>query len=197
MAEIRSTMDLVMERAARMGKATGAEIEEDTARKLGMQLAGTYLNEEESSLTAVLAEQNPALQVAIRQGVLTALLRNIFLPRDDMAEQRANRAIKGLLDLGEKTGADLVSICQEIGHIIGQYGQHRQQLREQLETQMRMQYEQVFAQQTGMPPNGLKIDPTSQPEFKEEWSRVETELDSQYNQALEQHKNLLRQRLGV
>ena len=31
----------------------------------------------------------------------------------------------------------------------------------------------------------------------EEWSRVESELNSQYNQAIEQNKTLLKQRLGL
>ncbi|NOQ45619.1 MAG: hypothetical protein GQ559_02945, partial [Desulfobulbaceae bacterium] len=46
MAEIKSTMDLVMERAARMGMATSEELQQEEARKTGMQLTAAYLNDE-------------------------------------------------------------------------------------------------------------------------------------------------------
>lgn len=195
MAEIKSTMDLVMERAARMGMATSEELQQEEAGKTGMKLTAAYLNDESAGpLADELSNQKPSDQMNVRRGMIEALLRNLFLPRDDIAVSRVERSVKGVIELGGGAG-DLTSICREMQHIIGQYSQHREQLREQLEEQIRMQYEQLLAQQTGMQAKGLHIDPTMQPKFKEEWSRVEAELDSQYNQALNQHKNLLQQRL--
>ncbi len=194
MAEIRSTMDLVMERAARMGKATSEELAREEARKKGMHLAAEYLDGTGTSLAGLLNEQPPADQMAIRGGMLEALLRNIILPRDDVARKRSEKAVAGILELGGGAG-DLEAICREMEHITAQYGQHRQQLRRQLEDQVRMQYEQLMAQQPELAREDIRIDPTLQPKFQEEWGRVKAELDSQYNQALEQHKDLLRQRL--
>ncbi len=194
MAEIRSTMDLVMERAARMGRATSEELARDEARKKGMHLAAEYLDGKGGSLAEILADQPAGEQMAIRSGMLEALLRNIILPRDDMARQRSEKATRGILELGGGAG-DLEAICREMQHIGGQYGQHRQQLRQQLEEQVRMQYEQMLAQQPELARQDIRIDPTLQPKFQEEWSRVKAELDDQYNQVLEQHKDLLRQRL--
>ncbi len=194
MAEIRSTLDLVMERAARMGKASSEELAREEARKKGMHLAAEYLDNGSGSPTEILAAQPPQEQMTIRSGMLEALLRNIILPRDDMARQRSEKAVRGILELGGGAG-DLEAICREMQHITGQYGQHRRQLRQQLEEQVRMQYEQLLAQQPELSRENIRIDPTRQPKFQEEWSRVKAELDSQYNQALEQHKDLLRQRL--
>lgn len=196
MGEIKSTMELVLERAAKMGKASSEDIERDEAVKKGMQLIAGYLDGNEESPTRLLSEQEPSRQTAIREGMAEALIRNIFLPRDEIAQARTEQAVRGLLDLAGGAG-DIDSICREIQHIVGQYRQHREQLRQQLEDQMRMQYEQFLGQQLGHQAEGMKIDPTLQPKFKEEWARVEAELDNQYNQALNQHRNLLKQRLKM
>lgn len=196
MAEIRSTMDLVLERAAQMGKASDNELEQEEAEKKGMQLAARYLDGGEDNPAALLEQEQPSLQVAIRKGMAETLLRNLFLPRDEHAQQRTERAARGLIDLAAG-GGDIVTICRELQHIIGQYRQHREQLRGQLEEQVRMQYEQVMASQGAGMSDELKIDPTRQPKFQEEWARLEAELDGQYNQALEQYRNQLRQRLGI
>ena len=44
MAEIKSTMELVMERAARMGRASEEEIEREELRREGMRLAAGFLD---------------------------------------------------------------------------------------------------------------------------------------------------------
>jgi len=194
MAEIKSTMELVLERAARMGKASHDEIEQDTAKKTGMQLVAAFLDDKGDPPTVILSEQQADQQQNIRLGMLETLLRNIFLPRDDLGRERCERATKGVIDLAGGAG-DIAAICQEMQHIIGQYEQHRKQIRTQLEEQIRMQYEQAMAQQTGGQNEGLHLDPTTQPKFQEEWARLEAELDSQYNQALNQHRAQLTQRL--
>jgi len=196
MAEIKSTMELVLERAARMGKASSEEIANDEAKKTGMQLIAAYLEGKGDSPSDLLGRQDSQQQQAVRRGMAEALLRNIFLPRDEHARERTEQATRGLLDLAGGAG-DIVSICQEMQHVIGQYQQHREQLKSQLEEQMRMQYEQLLAQQMGGQAEGMQIDPTTQPKFQEEWGRVEAELDGQYNQALAQYKEQLQQRLGL
>ncbi|BCO10836.1 hypothetical protein GF1_32120 [Desulfolithobacter dissulfuricans] len=196
MAEIKSTMDLVMERAARMGKASSEELQQEEARKEGMRLAADYLAGKLASLAAELETKDPALQMIIRQGMIEGLMRNLSLPRDEIQKQRGDRAADGLVELSGGAG-DIAAICQEMGHILGQYNQHRDQLRTQLEEQVRMQYEQLMGQQGAMPPGDMKLEATLQQKFQEEWARIENELSGQYNQALEQHKTVLKQRLGV
>lgn len=197
MAEIKSTMELVMERAARMGKASEEEIEREELRREGMRLAAGFLDKGGDSPAQLLAGQDPARQEGIRQGMADVLLRNIFLPRDDQGEQRSRQAAQALIELAGGAG-DIGSICQEMLHIGAQYQQHRKQLKDQLEGQVRMQLEQALAQQMGgRDTEGLDLEPTVQAKIREEWARVEAELDSQYNQALDQHRDLLRQRLGL
>ena len=196
MAEIKSTMDLVMERAARMGRASGEEMQQEDDRKQGMQMAARFLDNKIDNLLTALTELDAEKQIAVRQGMVEALLRNIFLHRDETGKERTEKAANGIMEIGGGAG-DLSSICAEIQHILGQYNQHREQLRKQLEEQMRAQYEQVLAQQQeGMQADTSALDMSLQAKVKEEWANVETQLSSQYNQALDQHKTTLRERLS-
>ena len=188
-------MDLVMERAARMGKASADELEQEDIRKQGMKLAAEFLDSKIDNLMKSLSELPGEKQMAVRQGMVEVLLRNIFLPRDETAKERTDKAARGIVELGGGAG-DLSSICAEMQHILGQYNQHREQLKTQLEEQVQAQYEQLLAQQgSGM--QGGAVDPqlALQAKIKEEWTRLETELSDQYNQALEQHKSTLKERL--
>ena len=196
MAEIKSTMDLVMERAARMGKASTEEIQQEKAGKKGMKLAAEFLDSTVDNLMTALTELPAEQQMAARRGMVEVLLRNIFLPRDDIARERTKKAAEGIVALGGGAG-DLSSICAEMQHILGQFNQHREQLKQQVEEQIRMQYEQIMAQQgEGMQGDAMGMERNLQTRFQEEWARMETELSNQYNQALEQHKVVLKERLS-
>ncbi len=196
MAEIKSTMDLVMERAARMGMATPDEMRHEENLKKGMQFTAEYLNGTQDSLSEILGEQEPAHQEAIRKGMLSSLLRNLFLPRDEDGIKRIELAVQGIVALNKGTG-DIAALCQELQTITSQYGQHRNQLYDQLKEQMRMQIEQMIARKTGMKPDSSKIDPTAEPQFKEQWTRLEADLEGQYGQALEQFKAQLKEWTGA
>lgn len=195
MAGIKSTMDLVMERAARMGKATPDEMRHEENLKKGMQLTAEYLNGVKASLTEILATQEPDQRESIRKGMLASLLRNLFLPRDEDGIKRIEQAVKGIVELNQQT-PDIAALCRELQTIASQYGQHRQQLYEQLKEQMRMQIEQLLMRK-GLKSDGMKIDPTMEPQFKEQWSRLEADLDGQYGQAMEQFKAQLKAWTGV
>jgi hypothetical protein len=196
MAEIKSTMDLVMERAARIGKASREELQQDDARKKGILLAVDFLEDRNDNLIDAIASFASAMQMAVRQGTAEGLLRNIFLPRDEAQRVRTDKAVRGIIDLSGSAG-DVLSICREVQNLLAGYTQHGEELRRQLEEQIRMQYEHLLAQQKGMQQDKIKIDPTQQPKFKEEWSRIEGELNSQYGKALQQLKAELEQRLGL
>ena len=196
MAEIKSTMDLVMERAARMGKASSEDLHLEEARKKGMQLAVAYLDGNLNDPLEALKEQEKNIQVPALKGMAETMLRNVFLPRDEMQKEKAEKAVNGIMALEGGSG-EIASICSELLKILGGYMQHRVQLRAQLEEQIMQQYEALVAQQPEMQRQGVQIDPTQQPKFQEEWSRVETELNSQYNAALDQIKQQVGQRLGI
>lgn len=196
MAEIKSTMDLVMERAARIGKASSEELRLEEAGKKGIQLAVEYLDGNLPDPLAAVQSQDKSLQLTVLRGMVTTLLRNIFLPRDQLQQESAEKAVRGVMSV-EKGSGEIASICAEVTNLLGGYMQHREQLRGQLEEQIRLQVENLLAQQPEMKKEGMRLDPTQQPRFKEEWSRVEFELNRQYGKALDQLKEQIGQRLGL
>jgi len=195
MAGIKSTMDLVMERAARMGMATPEEMRHEENVKKGMQSTVDFLNGTTPSLIDILTSFPAGEQASVRKGMLNSLMRNLFLPRDEDGVARIERAINGIVELNAAM-PDVGALCRELQTIAVQYGQHRQQLREQLKEQIRMQIEQVLMRK-GMSTENFNFDPTTEPQFKEQWSRLEADLDGQYGQALAQFKAQLTAWLGL
>jgi hypothetical protein len=193
MAEIKSTLEKVMERAASMGRATQEEIATEERVKDGMRMGADYLRGEDVDFSNALEQTTSS--VLVKRGLVQAFLRNITLPRDD-EQQRAERAMQGLLALGKGSG-DLLSIFKDMKGILDHYQQHKKEILQQLEDAFRQQMEQALAQQAEQAGLGMKVDPTLHPKFQEEWSRVKSELDTQYNQALNQHKDLVAQRFLV
>jgi hypothetical protein len=193
MAEIKSTLEKVLERAASMGSASREEIQAEEKAKEGMRMAAEYLQEKEIDFSA--AQETTNASVLVRKGMVQVFLRNITLPPTD-DKQRAERAMQGLLNLGKSSG-DLITICKEIKGILDHYQQHKKEIRRQVEDAFRQQMEQAIAQQTGQKGLGMKADPVLHPKFQEEWSRIREDLNGQYNQALDQHKKILAQRFGV
>jgi hypothetical protein len=193
MAEIKSTMELVMERAARMGKASNEELQQEEVRKSGMRLAADFLDGKVDSLMTTLAEQPEEQQVSTRSGMVDTLLRNIFLHRDEQGKERTEKATQGIREISGNAG-EVGNICVEMQNILGQYNQHREQLHQQLEEQIRMQYDQMLAQQGGMQ-GGAQLEQALEAKVNEELGRMEAELTDQYNQALEQYKGAIRERL--
>ncbi len=193
MAEIKSTLEKVLERAASMGHATREEITADEKVKDGMRIGAEYLQGKEVDFLGALEQTESS--VLFKRGLVKVLLRNIVLPRDE-DQQRAERAMQGLLELGQQS-SDLLSVFKDMKGILDHYQQHKKEIRQQVEDAFRQQMEQALAQQTGQAGLGAKMDPAMHPKFQEEWSRVKSDMDTQYNQALEQHKGFVAQRFSV
>ncbi|MCF6289485.1 MAG: hypothetical protein L3J03_00555 [Desulfobacterales bacterium] len=196
MAEIKSTMEKVLERLARMDAAPlpPAELAAEETVKQGMRLAADYLRDNTVPLARTIAEQEPDAQQLMRRGAVQALLRNIILPRDDDS-QAADMAMVGVIDLAAGAG-ELVQTMGEMRQVLEQYKNHRNDLRRQLEEAIRQQMEQAMAEQTGQSGPGMQLDPVHHPKFMEEWQRIIGELNNQYGKALDQYKDLIGRRLA-
>lgn len=193
MAEIKSTLEKVMERAASMGRASQEEIQTEERMKEGMRMAADYLQGKEVDFSGIL--EATGASALVKKGLVQVFLRNITLPRDD-EKQRAEKAMQGLLELAKGSG-DLESVFREMKGILEHYQQHKKEIHQQVEDAFRQQMEQALAQQTGQKGLGMKMDPRMHPKFQEEWSKVKSDLDGQYSQVLQQHKELVAQRFSV
>ena len=130
--------------------------------------------------------------MAVRVGLAKTLLSNIVLPRDTELIETGTKALQGLLDLGQSDG-ELSTICAELQKLLGRYNQHKDQLKQQLEDAIRTQLEHKTRGKTA---GQVSMNPAMHPQYQEEWSRMLTDLNTQYNQALDQRKNMIQQRLA-
>jgi hypothetical protein len=189
MAEIKSTMDMVMERAARIAAGTEIQADSEETQKIGMRLAADFLNGKIADLAAALNDRKQAEQPAVRKGMTETLLRNITLPRDEQIKSTGLLAIKGVLSL---VGTQLSPLCSELQQILEQYGQHKEQTTQQLEEAIRAQLGQM-GRRGGQAQQGAALNPALHPQYREELARMLSDLNTQYSQALDQRKDMLRQ----
>lgn len=195
MAEIKSTMELVMEKLARMEKAAPDEIQGEEYEKEGMRRAAEYLRGEGAGLEEALAGRNELERLHLRRGMGRVFLRHILLPRDEEQVLSMEKAMAGLLELG-KGRQDLAGMFEDMKNITGRYTQHRKQLRKQLEEAFEgqmAQMERTVAQQTGV---SMRLAPAQHPKFQEEWQRLQDDLKEQYGRALDQYKQVIEERLS-
>ena len=193
MAEIKSTLEKVLERAASMGHATQEEMQAEERVKDGMRMAADYLQGKAVDFSSAL--EAPNATDALKKGIVQAFLRNIALPRGD-ENKRAEKAMQGLLECAKGSG-DLVAVFKDVKGILDHYMQQQKEVRQQVEDAFRQQMEQAMAQQTGQPGLGMQVDPALHPKFQEEWSKIKSDLDEQYNKVLKQHKEQVAQRFSV
>lgn len=192
MAEIRSTMDMVMERAAKMAADSKENTENDAAERTGMRLAAEHLQTGDGNLMSILQEQNKDDQLAILKGMTDTLLRNIVLPRDEHLLEGSMTALQCVADL---SSSEVSSICGELQQILTQYSQHKEQMMQQIDDAIRNQLKQKLAEQGTELSDDMSINPAMHPQYQEEVSRVLSDLNSQYNEALDQRKEMIRQRV--
>lgn len=194
MAEIKSTMDMVMERAARMAAEAGeTDYLGEEQLKEGMRLGAAFMRGE-PGLSERLTALPPEAKGPVRKGAVQSLLRNIFLAREPEKQALAEKAMHGLIEVGQGDG-ELLQILGEMKKILDGYRQHGEQLKTQLEAQFSQQMalmEQNLAKQTGM---AMKLQPSQHPKFQEEWARIQGQLNDQYGQALQQLKDLVEHHL--
>lgn len=194
MAEIKSTMDMVMERAARMAAGAGdSDYLGEERLKEGMRLGAAFMRGE-TGLSEKLGALPPAEKALVRKGAVQSLLRNIFLAREAEKQALADKAMHGLVEVGQGDG-ELLQVLGEMKKILDGYRQHGEQLKEQLEAQFSQQMammEQTMAKQTGM---AMKLQPSQHPKFQEEWARIQGQLNEQYGKALQQIKDMVEHHL--
>ena len=195
MAEIKSTMDMVLERAARMAASAPPVTDDDAQIKKGMRLAADYLNSKEIDLNKELSGHPAKDQAELRKGMAQTLLRNIVLPRSPELQASGELAVRGIISLAGKS-KEIDTICRELEQILKQYGQHKEQMTQQLEDAIKAQLEQQAAAR-GPAGQGAKVNPAMHPQYREELGRMMTGLNNQYTDALDQRKDMVLQLISV
>ena len=192
MGDIKSALEIAMEKVEKLGEATDEERLRWKYIPEGEKLAARYLKQG-CNLVAELSKYEEGVRKHIIAGAGDVLVRNINLPSSDLAKRNNKRAMDGLKTL-KRDKVDVENVYSKIrgifNHYIEQGEQQRRQAYESLKAEFEAKIRQALQQQLGSL-MGIRIDVERQPQFQEEWRRLQTQLDSQYLKLLEEYRQEL------
>ncbi len=192
MDEIKSALEIAMEKIEKLGEATAEERLEWKYVPEGEKLAAGYLKED-CNLAAELSKYGEKEKKYVTEGAANILIRNINLPRNDIAKKGNRKAMDGLKDM-KSDKISVENVYSKIRRIFSHYAEQGEQQRKQAYDALKVDFEakiqQAVQQQMGSS-SGIKIDVESQPQFQEEWLKVQAQMDSQYAKLLDEYKQEL------
>lgn len=191
MAEIKSAIELALEKAERYGKASKEELAASKYQEQGRQLAVQYLKGE-GDLEAGVQGLSPEAQPAARAAAKEVFLRNIGLPRNGDPESRLERALAGMLLVAGDRKA-MARHQEELGQLLQQFLQFRTKALQQLKARFTAalpQMERAMEAKTGQK---MRLEAEHLPQFQEEWRRFLGQLQDQFEPMLEQLKGKMLQ----
>ena len=191
MAEIKSALELALEKAERYGKASQEEMAAAQYQEQGRQLAVEYLRGE-GDLEAGLKGLPPQGQAAARAAIKEVLLRNIGLPRNGEADPRLGLAVAGLmLAAGNQKLMDRLKA--ELEQLLQQFLQIRNNAFQQLKARFAAGIGQVQRAMEAQLRQKVRLEVEHLPQFQEEWRRFQGQLLEQFEPMLAELKEKMMQ----
>lgn len=191
--EIKSTLEIALEKAEKIGKASKEELWLMSLEEEAQRLAAKFLREEledfEEKIKNFLENKNPNEKKVIIRGILKVLLRNVVLPQTEYQLKDSKKALTGLKILFKKI-PEMDKLCKEIEKLITQYKSQKDAIYKELLKRFAAEVEmleQAISEQLGAE---VHVDPESHPKFKEEWNKIKEKLDEEYLKQLEYLKNI-------
>lgn len=189
---IKSALEIAREKVGRLGEATEEERLKWKHGPQGQQLAMKYLKEN-VNLVAELSQYPEKARKYVAEGAAEILIRNISLPKSDVAKN-TNRKVMDGLKLLKSDKAGVENTYSRLRYLFNHYAEQGEQQRKQayqsLKTDFEAKMQQAMQQQLGSLV-GMKIDVERQPQFQVEWRKLQAQLDSQYFNLLNDYKQEL------
>ncbi|MBN1375620.1 MAG: hypothetical protein JXA01_05655 [Dehalococcoidia bacterium] len=188
MGEMKSAWQIAMEKADKLGKVSQDELNSIKYVPDGNRIATQFLLDDKMDLSGEIAAFQPAdVTRFVKKGIEEILLRNIGLPRNDEDQRKTNRAMAGLRSIKENK-KQLEAIFGLINNLVNQYKMALQQTYTEFKKNAEMSVQQ--AARNMRPQRGDQMSPEQrlQLQLQEEWRQIHSELDAQYEKALEEHK---------
>jgi len=192
MDDIKSAAEIAMEKVEKLGEATEEERLKWKYVPEGEKLAARYLKET-CNLVVELGQYEENVKKYIIEGAGDILIRNITLPKNDSVEKTNRQVMDGLKNLkNDKVRVENVysNMRRIFSHYMEQGKQQKVQAYESLKAEFEAKLQQAVQQQLGTM-TGIKIDVERQPQFQEEWRKMQAQLDSQYLKLLDEYKQEL------
>jgi len=192
MGDIKSALELAMEKLEKLGEVTDEERLKWKYVPEGEKLAARYFKQD-CNLVDELSQYEENVRRYIIEGAGDILTRNINLPKSDLAKRNNKRAMDGLKAI-KSDKADVENVYSKIRHIFNHYIEQGEQQRKQaydgLKAEFEAKIQQAVQQQLGSLAR-IKVDVEKQPQFQEEWRKIQAQLDSQYLKLLDEYKQEL------
>jgi hypothetical protein len=192
MGEIKSAAEIAREKIEKIGGATEDERLKWKYIPEGERLAARYLKGN-CSLVTEFGKYEAKTKKYVTEGASDILMRNISLPRSDALKTTNKRAMEGLKAVKNNKVA-VENVLSKVRNIFDHYTQQGEQQKRQayesLKTEFDAKIQQAIKQQTGVNAR-VKVDVEKQPQFQEEWRKLQAQLESQYMQLLDEYKQEL------
>jgi hypothetical protein len=157
----------------------------------GNAAAARFLEEKNFDLLAELERYGGDVRGYVLEGIEETFLRNIQLPKDELTQEMNKRAMEGLLLVKKNKGA-LRQVFSELEYLFTYYTQALDHTYENLKESFSARLaptQKALEQQLGAK---LKVNVERHPAFLEEWTRLQQQLDTQYEAVLNEQKEKIR-----
>lgn len=189
--EVKSAFEIAMEKLNEVGESTAEERLEWEYVPQGEQLAAKYIKEDLDLFTTLNQFSGDARKFVIK-GITGVLIQNIGLPRNDFAKKN-NKKVMDAIKVLKTDKPKVEAALGQFRHLFDHYATQGEQQRKQALQSLKVDFEDRLQEAAGK--QGLamvgKIDVEKQPQFQQEWRRVESQLDSQYTKLLSEYKKEL------
>lgn len=193
--EIKSALEIALEKAERIGKASKEELElyqlKEEAQRLSAKFLRNELSDFEDKFNEFLQNKTSQQKRIIYQSVIDVFLKNIVLPKSEYQLEDGKKALEGLKIIFKRV-PELSKVYQQIEKLLKEYYTHRETLYDELLKRFNTGVEALEHALSDQLGTEVKINVEEHPQFKEEWNKIKEKLDEEYGKQLEYLKNLFR-----
>ncbi|BAU22791.1 hypothetical protein THC_0395 [Caldimicrobium thiodismutans] len=191
---IKSALEIALEKAEKIGKASPEELEWERLKERALSLVGKYLKREtqdfKGEVKTFLAKVPERHKKKVLKVVLEALLKNLTLPKEEYHLKDSQELLKTLKDfLNQIPQVD--KLLEETQKMLQEYFFQKEALYQEMVRRFSASLnalEKAVSQQMG---TEVKLSPEAHPQFQEEWRKIKDRLDQEYERQLEYIKALL------
>jgi hypothetical protein len=193
MGEMKSAWQIAMEKADKLGKVSPDELNSIKYVPEGNRIASQFLQDEKGDLLSELAKV-PAGDAArfVKKGIDEILIRNITLPHNDEDTRKTKRAMAGLRLIKENK-KQLEAILGLVNTLVNQYQLALQQTYAEFKKKAEVTIQQASRSVRPQRGDQMPLEQKLQLQLQEEWREVHHELDAQYDKALDEHRQKIRE----
>jgi hypothetical protein len=191
MGEMKSAWEKAMEKVEKLGKPTEEELKKLEYIPAGNTLAAKFLQDDKFNLDTELAKyKGGGIRQYVIQGVQEIFMRNITLPHNEHDKKVTLRAMTGIKMIKDnKKQVDVV--FERINNLLSYYEQARQQAFTQFKNNFETKLQEMSKTLQHKAGAAATLEVQIQQQFQDEWRRASSELDAQYDKALEEHRQQL------